>query len=101
MVFLNRATLPSLTEDERALIQRLTQQELTGIEGEFIRAGRWEDQLEQATLRSRQRLIESLPVEPILVPPSGAGGIPKEVVGSVAVHLGRLVGLSRRALAWT
>ena len=101
MVFLNRATLPSLTDEERSLIQRLTDRDLDGIEGEFVRAGRWEDQLEQATLNSQHRLTESLPVEPILVPPSGAGGVPKEVVGSVAVHLGRLVGLSRRALAWT
>jgi len=101
MIFLNRATLPSMTDDERELIRRLSALDLPGLRGEFVRAGRWEDQLEQATLSSQKRLRESLPGEPILVPPAGAGGVPRLVAESVSVHLGRHVGLSRRSLAST
>lgn len=101
VMFLNRATLPSLTEEERTLIQRLSGADLSPLQAEFVQAGRWEDILEQATAHSQARLTEAMPGEPILVPPSGAGGVPRVVVGSVAVHLGRMVGITRRSLQWT
>lgn len=100
VVVLNRATLPSLTEQERALIARLHDAALDGVAAEFVRAGRWEDQLEQATAEARDRLGEAFPTGPVLVPPAGAGGVPRHVVTSVAVHLGRLVGVTRRDLPW-
>lgn len=101
VVFLNRATLPSLTEPERELISRLSSAELPGHLDEFVVAGSWEDQLEQATMRSQLRLAERLDDQPMLVPPAGAGGVPNQVVGSVAAHLGRNIGLTRRKIAWT
>lgn len=99
-IFLNRATLPSLTEGERVLIARLAQQELGTDAREFVRAGFWEDALEQATALSQQRLTESFGTAPVLVPPTGAGGVPRHVVAGIAAHLGRMVGVSRRELPW-
>jgi anion-transporting ArsA/GET3 family ATPase len=99
-VFLNRATLPSMTDAERVVIQRLSEAPLDPMAYEFVRAGRWEDQLEQATADSRDRLAQVFPSSPILVPPAGAGGVPRHVVASVAVHLGRQVGVTRRDLPW-
>ncbi|HHO50519.1 MAG TPA: hypothetical protein ENK18_06495 [Deltaproteobacteria bacterium] len=100
VVFLNRATLPTFTDEERTLLGRLCNSELSPLADEFVRAGRWEDELEQATAASQARLLETLPEPPLLVPPAPPGGIPREVVGSVATHLGRLVGISRRELRW-
>lgn len=100
-VILNRATLPSMTEGERELIRRLSTQELDPAAQEFVRAGTWEDRLEQATAASIGRLQEAFSHPPALVPPSGGGGVPREIVQAVAVHLGRMVGLARRDVQWT
>lgn len=100
-VFLNRSTLPTMTDAERTLIQRLSDASgTTAHQAEFLAAGRWEDALEQATAKATRRLLKALPVPPILVPPMGGGGRPEQVVGDVAVHLGRQVGVSRRELSW-
>jgi anion-transporting ArsA/GET3 family ATPase len=101
-VFLNRATLPSLTELERDLLARLSGSTgLSPIEREFVVAGSWEDGLEQATAAAERVLTEQLGVPPILVPPSAPGGVPRDTVEAVAVHLGRSVGATRREIAWT
>lgn len=100
VVFLNRATLPSLTDPERDLIARLSTLALDPLALEFVRAGRWEDQLEQATAAARDRLGEAFPGGVVLVPPAGAGGVPRHTVASVAVNLGRQVGVTRRDLPW-
>jgi arsenite-transporting ATPase len=101
VVFLNRATLPSLTPEERELVRRLGQVELDPSAREFVRAGVWEDTLEQATAAARDRLAEAFPTAPVLVPPAGAGGVMRHAVASVAVHLGRQVGVTKRDLPWT
>jgi anion-transporting ArsA/GET3 family ATPase len=101
VVLLNRATLPSLTTDERSLLARLAEQPLDPVAREFVRAGRWEDRLEQATKTSVDRLRERFGHEPPLIPPAGGGGVPREIVTTVAVHLGRQVGLTRREVQWT
>lgn len=100
-VFLNRATLPSLTEEERALISRLAAQPLDPLQREFAQAGVWEDRLEVATSSASSRLEEAFGQEPLLVPPAGVGSNPRAVVGKVALHLGRAVGVSRKELPWT
>ena len=101
-VFLNRATLPTLTAEERLLLSRLSSAPLDARQAEFVRAGRWEDELEQGTAESIERLKEVFGSrEVILLPPAQAGGIPRSVVESVAAHLGRWVGLTRRELTWT
>ncbi|MFT6233269.1 MAG: hypothetical protein ACJAZO_003789 [Myxococcota bacterium] len=76
-------------------------EELTPQAREFVRAGVWEDRLEQATQESMQRLGDAFGHMPILVPPVGGGGIPRHVVAQLAVALGRQVGVSRRELPWT
>lgn len=101
IVFLNRATLPSLTEAERALIARISAADLPERLAEFALAGRWEDELEQATARARDRLAETFAGPPILVPPAAARMVPAAVVEAVAVTLGRGVGVTRRDLQWT
>jgi arsenite-transporting ATPase len=101
VAILNRATLPSLTDAERAFLKQLGGGELSSLEREFVRAGLWEDALEQATAESSERLARAFPEAPLLVPPSGPGGVPRHVVAGVAVHLGRSVGLTRRELPWT
>jgi anion-transporting ArsA/GET3 family ATPase len=100
-VFLNRATLPSLSEPERALLGELAQRGLSAEGREFVRAGLWEDRLEQATGHSQARLREEIGVDPVLVPPTGAGGVPREVVTGIAAFLGRQVGLTRQEVAWS
>ena len=100
-MYLNRATLPSLTDAERDLLARLGAQPLDDLQQEFVRAGRWEDELEQGTANARDRLAEAMGTAPVLVPPAPPGGIPRDVVEAVAVVLGRQVGITRRELKWT
>jgi arsenite/tail-anchored protein-transporting ATPase len=100
-VFLNRATMPSLTPAEREVLLRLAGTPLDPLEREFVQAGRWEDGLEQATAAAQQTLADQLGVSPVLVPPSAPGGIPRDTVEAVAVHLGRAVGVTRREIAWS
>jgi len=100
LVFLNRATLPTLVAEERALIHRLAAERLDPIQAEFVRAGRWEDELEQGTAESAGRLTGALGYEPVMIPPAPAGGSPRQIVESVAAHLGRQVGVTRRELQW-
>ncbi len=97
-IFLNRATLPTLSDDERALLHRLAERPLEPAAREFVRAGRWEDELEQGTAGSAGRLVAALAVTPVLVPPAPAGGVARQVVESVATHLGRQVGVGRKDL---
>ena len=101
VVFLNRATLPSLTDEERTLLARLDAADLDPAAREFVRAGVWEDRLEQATAAAMTRLEEAFGHEPVLVPPVGGGGVPRHVVAKLAAALGRHVGVSRRELPWT
>lgn len=101
VIFLNRATLPSLNAEERELLARLNAEELTPQAREFVRAGVWEDRLEQATQESMARLGDAFGHTPVLVPPVGGGGVPRHVVAQLAAALGRHVGVSRRELPWT
>ncbi|MEM6930056.1 MAG: ArsA-related P-loop ATPase [Myxococcota bacterium] len=100
VVFLNRATLPTLTDEERDLLAKLGEAELAPDQQEFVRAGRWEDELEQATEESQARLADAIPRPPLLVPPMLAGGSLRDVVARVAAHLGRWVGVTKRELTW-
>ena len=100
-VYLNRATLPTLTEHERSVMTQLGEAQLSSVQEEFIRAGRWEDVLEQGTAQSRERLQSGIGLDPVLVSPANPGRSGREVVEDVAVSLGREVGLTRRDLAWT
>jgi anion-transporting ArsA/GET3 family ATPase len=97
VVVLNRGTRPTLTDDERALLAALSDLDLDDEAAEFVAAGRWEDRLEQATAEALDRLGAALE-PPLLVPPATEGGRPCDVVRSIAVNLGRSVGVTRRDL---
>ncbi len=100
VVFLNRATRPTYTPEERELLARLEASPLNELQAEFVRAGRWEAELEQATEESLERLGEALPSTMMLVPPAPPGATAQQAVGHVAAHLGRQVGIARRDLDW-
>jgi arsenite-transporting ATPase len=109
MIVLNRAVTPSLSEEERTLLDRLSATEsspesaptVSPQAAEFLAAGRWERELEDDVLATSARLHGVLDLEPLLVPPFGAGGVPRDVVEAVSIHLGRLVGMAKRELTWT
>jgi len=100
-VFLNRATLPSLTTDEARLMEWLGSQSLGPDAGEFVRAGLWEKQLEEDTIESLARLNEAFERGAISVGTISSGQSHRNVVGEVAAALGRKVGVTKRDLAWT
>ena len=60
-VVLNRASIPSLTQDELTLLQRLEKENpnLSKEEQELLQAGKWERDLEQATETGLKRLKEA------------------------------------------
>lgn len=55
-VVLNRAARPSLSDDERTLLERLSARYTTAAEGELLLAGRWEAALERGTALALERL---------------------------------------------
>ena len=101
VVVLNRAIPPSLSDEERTLLARLSEANLSEDAEEFVAAGRWDASLESAAADAQDRLKDVLGVEPIIVPPAGAGGEPRKVVRNVAVHLGRRLGVSKQEITWT
>lgn len=101
IVILNRATPPSLSEEERALLARLSKADLDADAEEFVATGRWERSLEDAAVIAERRLTEAFDGPPIIIPPQGAGGNPQAVARRVAVALGRMMGVTKRDLPWT
>lgn len=104
-VFLNRASAPSGTPDERELLARLAAAELSPAQAEFVAAGLWESRLEAATARALERLEEGgamrISGPAVLVPPVGGVSGPRDVVARIATHLGRNLGLTERELTWS
>lgn len=101
MTFLNRATVPSLSRDERTLLGRL---DATGLDHDahaYLAAGKWEARMEDRTWSSLQRLSTSMRAAPLLVPAVAVGEGPRGVTAGVALALGRHVGLTRKDLPWT
>lgn len=96
LVVLNRAALPSLSTDERALLERLEAIDpatLSDAQSELVRAGRWEATLEASTAESLKRLDAELgvPVVPVtrLGALGGFDGGPVRIVQQVASTLKR------------
>lgn len=100
LVVLNRATVPSFTDDERTLLDRLSAAGLGTEAEEFLAAGRWERALEEAAAEAIARLSLHFGAPPVLVAPAGGVRAPRDVVREVAVALGRPLGLARRDLTW-
>lgn len=92
MVLLNRASMPTLSGRERALLRQLDGEGLQGAAAEVLAAGAWEEALEAATGDALSRLAGA--ARPILTLPAlsrneGA----RRIAGQVASHLARTGGL--------
>lgn len=96
VVALNRAATPSLSDDERRLLQRMHAQEsgLSPEARELIQAGRWEASLEAGTADALARLTAELPAEVVsfarLGALGGGAGGPQRVVQQMTAALQRL-----------
>ena len=100
-LILNRSASPTLTVAESEALSKLEDVPDLSVEGRsFVDAGLWERDLEAASADALRRLEGAFTTEPILVPPAVGAVDPAEVVGAVAVHLGRRVGVTRRELQW-
>ena len=89
LVVLNRASRPSLSADERLLLERLSAHYPgDGDESELLLAGRWEAALEEATGRAMERLEDEVGVKVIDVPrlsqESGAAKLTKNLAAALA-----------------
>lgn len=99
-VFLNRSSSPSLTADEVALLDRLEASyadsgDVAALE--LLQAGRWEQELEEATASSLARLEAALGEPTVAFPRLGAlGGFeggPEKVVQQMRAALSRAAAL--------
>jgi anion-transporting ArsA/GET3 family ATPase len=99
-IFLNRATQPTLTEQESELIDAMLTDASTDQQREFLLAGKWEESLELSTHAALSRLEEMLGHKPMMIAPVSGDGLAKDVVRGVAVALGRTIGLTRREMLW-
>ncbi|MBK9365629.1 MAG: hypothetical protein IPN01_04815 [Deltaproteobacteria bacterium] len=90
LLVLNRAARPSLSDDERALLERLSAAYPSGAEGELLLAGRWEATLEAGTASALERLGEEAPQLPLIdVPRLAPDGGPERLVRNLAAALAR------------
>ena len=90
LLVLNRAARPSLSDDERALLERLSAAYPSGAEGELLLAGRWEATLEAGTASALERLAEEAPLLPLIdVPRLAPDGGPERLVRNLAAALAR------------
>jgi anion-transporting ArsA/GET3 family ATPase len=90
---LNRSSLPSFTDDERLLLERLSAHATQSPEGEeLLLAGRWEHSLEQATREAMERLAPiGVPILdfPRLGALGGFAGGPERVIQQMAAAIAR------------
>jgi anion-transporting ArsA/GET3 family ATPase len=95
VVALNRAAVPSLSEGERTLLERLAaaEAELPPEAAELLLAGRWEASLEAGTTDALRRLEAALPAEVVrfarLGALGGGAGGPQRVVQQMVAALQR------------
>jgi anion-transporting ArsA/GET3 family ATPase len=93
-IVLNRAAVPSLSDAERSLLERLDAATKEGGAGaELVLAGRWEAGLEAATAQSQERLEAAFGDAPMTFARLGAlggfGGGPAKIVQQMALALTR------------
>lgn len=88
MVVLNRATPPSTSAEEDALLRALLERPHEGLGAEVLEAGRWEADLERATGAARERLGVDLNVPvltvPVLARGEGAAKVVTQMTAAVA-----------------
>lgn len=88
LVVLNRATSPSFSASEEALLERLAAGGETGLAREVVEAGLWERELERATTLAFERFAAELEVPvlsvPVLARGEGAGKVVAQLSAAVA-----------------
>lgn len=89
LVVLNRATPPSLTDAEKAILEKLLAEPTEGFAREVVEAGRWEAELEQSTADALARLREALQVPVLVLPVLARGEGALRVVGQLTAALAR------------
>lgn len=89
MVLLNRATPPTLSLNERALLEAMLLVPTSGLTREVIEAGRWEAGLEAATADAQARLAADLDVPVMTLPVLARGEGALKVVAQLTAALGR------------
>ena len=90
-ILLNRASMPSYADAERALLGQLEALHPTGVAAELLGAGRWEEALERATGEALSRLVRV--GRPLLALPSlPRNEGPKRIVAQVCAALARAAG---------
>ena len=60
IILLNRVSFPSFSDAEKVLLQRVEKREISDFGRELIRAGRWDEDLEEGTSKAVKRLEEFL-----------------------------------------
>ena len=90
LVVLNRASRPSLSEDERTLLTRLSEQHKGGLEGELLLAGRWEALLEEGTRSALERFAAEIDAPVVDIPRMPPDGGPERLLRLVTAALARL-----------
>ncbi len=89
IVVLNRATPPSLSAAESALLAALLAQPTDGLAREVLEAGRWEAELEAATEEALARLHTELALPVLVLPVLARGEGALRVVGQLTAAMAR------------
>jgi anion-transporting ArsA/GET3 family ATPase len=92
-VVLNRSTMPSFSEAESALLDRLLATETSPVAAEVLGAGRWEAELESATAEALRRLDAELGAQVVSLPMVARGEDAGRVVQQLTVALARQTGV--------
>lgn len=102
LLLINRALPPSLSKEERMLLDRLLALSWTDERaGDLIGAGRWDREGESSTDEALIRLTDAARRHPLVISPAPAGSSPAKIAQHVAVQLGRPLGIGRQELSWT
>lgn len=89
LVLLNRATPPTLTEAESALLDTLAARELSPLAAEVVGAGTWERNLERGTEDALTRLRDELDLPVLVLPVLARGEGASRVVAQLTAALAR------------
>lgn len=88
-VILNRASIPTLTAAERAILDGLGAAGLEGVAAELVEAGAWESRLEAATEEAQRRLFEEAALPVLMLPTLSRGQGAAKIVSQLTAAFAR------------